>query len=127
MHPGQEHAEQTAGSSAAKVDADKDNWSAQLRVASRTLGQEDVNNLAAAKDELARALVYIKSTEITLQGLKRQTDAVTGMPNVTTVCWLFWLSQVYLTAFWLLHITLCAHPMEFSIIMLQQDHAWYAQ
>ena len=127
MHPEQENAEQTAGSSAAKVDADKDNWSAQLRAACHTLGQEQVNNLAAAKDELARALLYVKSTENTLRGLKRQTEVVAGMPNVMLVCWLFWLSHVYLTALWLLYITLCAHPMESSIIMLQQDHAWYAQ
>ena len=79
----QEQAEQPAGSAAAKlkVDADKDKWSAHLSAACRTLGQEHVTNLAAAKDELARALMYLRSAEHTLRGLKRQTQAVgTGMP-----------------------------------------------
>lgn len=82
MHPGQQGAEQTAVSDAAKGHADKESWSAQLRVACHTLGKEHVTNLDAAKEELARALMYLKSIEHTLQGLKRQTEAVTGMPNV---------------------------------------------
>ena len=89
MHPGQQQAEQTPVSDAAKREADKESWSAQLRAACHTLGQEHVTNLDAAKEELARALMYLQSTEHTLRGLKRQTEAVTGMPNICSLGLLF--------------------------------------
>ena len=107
-HSKMEQAEQTPVSDAVKSDADKDNWSAQLRAACHTLGQEHVTNLDAAKDELARALMYLRSTEHTLRGLKRQTEAVTGMPSMLLFIYCLVPPKEYLTPLLLLRYCLYA-------------------
>ena len=82
MHPEHAEAEQTAVSDPAKEDAE--NWSAQLRAACHTITHDQVNNLDAAKEEMARALMYIKSTEQIFRGLKRQHETCTGMQYVAS-------------------------------------------
>ena len=81
MHPEQAEAEQTAVSDPAKEDAD--NWSAQLQAACHTITHDQVNNLDAAKEEMARALMNIRSTEQIFRGLKAQYDTgCTGMQYI---------------------------------------------
>lgn len=119
MHPEKAQTEQTAVSDAAKGDADKQDWSAQLRAACHTLGLEHVTDLDAAKDEMTRALVYLRSIEHSLRGLKRQTEAVTGMPNMLLLNhFAVWSIHRHT-----LHICCCcftagAHSKEPSVIMM---------
>lgn len=108
-HLEQAEAEQTAVSNAAKEDAH--NWKAQLRAACHTITHDQVNNLDAAKEEMARALMYIKSTEQIFQGLKRQHESVTGMLYVAFSLLIKWLSQTFTLCLCCWYASLCVQTI----------------